>query len=202
MIKSQLLLLGLLLVFFAGRPVENGYQVGDTVKDFSLKSVSGEMVSLANYADAKGVILIFDCNTCPYSQAYRERIKALHAKYESKGYPVVAVQPNDPGRSPGDSYDNMVKYANEHNYKHAYLFDDTQEVTKRFGATNTPHVFVLNKEDSRLVVKYIGAIDNNTRSASEADKKYVEDAVDALINGDEPTVTKTKAIGCSIKWKS
>ncbi|MTI21221.1 thioredoxin family protein [Fulvivirga sp. RKSG066] len=201
MLKSKLLLIACVFVFFAGAP-KGGYQVGDSVDDFELKSVEGEMVSLADYEDAKGFILIFDCNTCPYSKAYLERIKELHAKYESKGYPVVAIQPNDPGRSPGDSFDEMVSYAKKNNYKHAYLYDDTQEVAKKFGATNTPHVYVLNKDDGNLVVNYIGAIDNNTRSAADADKKYVEDAVDALLKGKKPEVTKTKAIGCTIKWKA
>ena len=202
MIKSKLLLGLCLLLFFAGAPTEPGYQVGDTVEDFELKAVSGDMVSLASYEDAKGVILIFDCNTCPYSKAYRDRIKELHAKYEDKGYPVVAIQPNDPGRSPGDSFDNMIAYADENGYEHAYLYDETQEVARRFGATNTPHVYVLKKDGGKFVINYIGAIDNNTKSAADADKKYVEDAVDALLKGKKPETTKTKAIGCTIKWKA
>jgi len=202
MTKFRLLLVACFALFFAGNTVDKGYSVGDAVKDFKLKSVSGEMVSLSSYEDAKGFIVIFDCNTCPYSKAYRERIKELHAKYSEEGYPVVAIQPNDPGRSPGDSYDNMVSYAKQHSYKHAYLYDETQEVTRAFGATNTPHVYVLKKDDGKMIVNYIGAIDNNTKDADSADKKYVEDAVDALLEGDKPEVTKTKAIGCTIKWRS
>lgn len=201
MIKSLLLSAMAILLFFAGAVVENGYQVGDTIEDFELKNVNGDMVSLNDYEDAKGYIVIFDCNTCPYSQAYRERIKELHANYADKGFPVVAIQPNSPERSPGDSFENMQSYAKKHNYEHAYLFDETQEVTKAFGATNTPHVYVINKENNKMVVKYIGAIDNNTRDAKAADKKYVEDAVNALLEGSAPEVTSTKAIGCTIKWK-
>lgn len=201
--KSKLLLIASFLLFFAGsNPTEPGYSVGDTVADFELKSVEGEMVSLSGYEDAKGFILIFDCNTCPYSKAYRDRIKDLHAQYADQGFPVVAVQPNDPGKSPGDSFENMQSYAKEHGYEHAYLYDETQEVAKRFGATNTPHVYVLEKESEGMVVRYIGAIDNNTKDADAADKKYVEDAVNALLEGDKPEVTKTKAIGCTIKWRA
>lgn len=178
---------------------EDGYKVGDKVKDFNLKSVSGDMVSLSGYENAKGYIVIFDCNTCPFSQAYRERIKALHSKYADKGFPVIAIQPNDPKKSPGDSFDKMVSYAKENNYEHPYVYDADQSVAKQFGATNTPHVYVL---DDNMVVQYIGAIDNNSRDASAADKKYVEDAVDAVMNGKKPSVTKTKAIGCTIKWAS
>lgn len=201
--KAKLLLIAGFFTFFAGTaPTVPGYDVGDDVSDFELKSVEGEMVSLSDYEDAKGFILIFDCNTCPYSKAYRDRIKELHAKYADEGYPVVAIQPNDPEKSPGDSFDKMKEYADEHGYEHAYLYDETQEVAKRFGATNTPHVYVLEKEDASLVVRYIGAIDNNTKDASAADKKYVEDAVNALLEGENPEVTKTKAIGCTIKWRA
>ncbi len=191
-----------LLVFFAGRPAGSGYEVGDEVKDFKLKSVDGKMVSMSDYKNAKGFIVVFDCNTCPYSKAYLKRIKALNAKYEDKGYPVIAINSNDPKKSPGDTYDEMVKYAKKNDYQHPYLYDADQSVAARFGATNTPHVYVLKKDDGALMVNYIGAIDNNSRDADAADKKYVEDAVDALLSGSKPGVTKTKAIGCSIKWKS
>ncbi|MEM6523484.1 MAG: thioredoxin family protein [Bacteroidota bacterium] len=201
--KSSMLILLIGLVFsFAGSPVNSGYEVGDTVEDFKLKGVDGKMMSLADLKEAKGFILVFDCNTCPYSKAYLKRIKALNEKYEDQGYPVVAINSNDPKRSPGDTFEEMVNYANNNGYEHAYLYDADQKVAKRFGATNTPHVYVLNKDGGDLVVNYIGAIDNNSRDASAVDKRYVEDAVNALINGDKPSVTKTKAIGCTIKWKA
>ncbi len=190
-----------LLVFFAGRPTGSGYEVGDKVKDFSLKSVDGKMVSLADYKTAKGFIVIFDCNTCPFSKAYLNRIKALNDKYADNGFPVIAINSNDSKRSPGDSYKEMVKYAKKNDYQHPYLYDEDQSVATRFGATNTPHVYVLKKTGNEMVVDYIGAIDNNTKDADAADKKYVENAVDALLKGQKPGVTKTKAIGCTIKWK-
>ena len=190
-----------LLVFFAGRPASSGYKVGDKVQDFKLKSVQGEMVSLADYEKAQGFIVIFDCNTCPFSKAYLNRIKALNDKYAESGFPVIAINSNDAKRSPGDSYKEMVKYAKKNDYQHPYLYDEDQSVATRFGATNTPHVYVLKKSGNDMVVDYIGAIDNNTKDAEAADKKYVEDAVDALLKGQKPEVTKTKAIGCTIKWK-
>lgn len=199
---STLIALFSLVVFYAGRPVAGGYEVGDKVEDFKLKNVDGKMVSMADYKEAKGFIVIFDCNTCPYSKAYLNRIKALDENYAVKGYPVLAINSNDPKKSPGDTFDEMVAYAKKNDYKHAYLYDADQTVAKRFGATNTPHVYVLTKDDSGLVVNYIGAIDNNTRDAGAADKKYVESAVDALLQGDKPETTKTKAIGCTIKWKA
>ncbi|MEJ2004640.1 MAG: thioredoxin family protein [Cyclobacteriaceae bacterium] len=200
MIRKILLFFFAAAFLIAARPT--GYEVGDVVEPFTLKSVSGEMISLNDYADEKGVILIFDCNTCPYSQAYRNRIKELNSMYANDGFPVVAINPNDPGKSPGDSYEAMVAYAKKHNYKHPYLQDTEQDVTRAFGATNTPHVFVLDNDRGKFWVAYIGAIDNNTRDASEADRHYVQDAVNALLNGNKPGEVKTKAIGCSIKWKS
>ena len=105
--------------------------------------------------------------------------------------------------SPGDSFDEMKNRAKQKKYDFPYLFDETQEVARAFGATNTPHVFVLNKENEKTFrVVYIGAIDDNSRNASAVTKRYVEDAVDALLNEETVPTTKTKAIGCTIKWKN
>lgn len=196
--KSLVLAAFVAVLFVAAKPA--GYGVGDTVADFKLKSVDGKMVSLADFKSAKGVIVIFDCNTCPYSKAYNDRIVALSKKY-SASFPVVAINSNSPEVSPGDSFDEMVKYAKAKGYDFPYLFDETQEVARNYGATNTPHVYVLKKEGSAFKVAYIGAIDNNTKDASAADKKYVEEAVEALASGKAVPTEKTKAIGCTIKWK-
>ena len=177
-----------------------GYSIGDTVTDFSLKNIDGKKVSLTSFKDNKGVIVIFDCNTCPVSKAYNDRILALGKKYE-KTFPVVLINSNDPEQSSGDSFEEMVVYAKDHGYTFPYLVDDTQNVAKIFGATNTPHVFVLTKSGSEFKVAYIGAIDNNTRNASAVSKKYVEQAVDALLAGKTVPVTKTKAVGCGIRFK-
>jgi peroxiredoxin len=174
---------------------EEGYEVGDTATDFKLKNVNGKMVSLADYKDAKGFIVIFDCNTCPYSKAYNDRIIALNAKYAPKGFPVIAINSNE---GSGDSFEEMVRIAKKKNYPYPYLIDETQEVARAYGATNTPHVFVLTKE---LKVSYIGAIDDNSRDAKAATRHYVQEAVDALLEGKPVTTTKTKAIGCGIKWR-
>lgn len=184
-----------LLTLISAHSVKKGYDVGDQASDFKLKNVDGSMVSLASYKDAKGFIIIFDCNTCPYSKAYNERIIRLNEIYLPKGFPVIAINANDGN---GDSFDDMVRMANKKNYKYPFLFDETQQVAKAYGATNTPHVFVLTKE---LKVVYIGAIDDNARDAKAATKHYVEDAVNALMTNKPVPVTKTKAIGCGIRWK-
>lgn len=191
-----------LWVLFAGSPAPKGYEVGDRAMDFKLKNVDGRMVSMADYKDAKGFIVVFDCNTCPYSKAYNSRIIALNKKYASKGVPLIAINANDPGMSPGDSFEAMVSQARKKDYDFPYLVDETQTVARTYGATNTPHVYVLEKEGQELKVAYIGAIDDNSRNEAAVTKRYVEDAVDAILNGGNVPVEKTKAIGCTIKYRS
>lgn len=198
--KVNLLLLLFSVLLISGKPVK--YDVGDSVADFKLKNFDGKMVSLSDYKNGKGVIVIFDCNTCPYSKAYNDRIIALNRKYASKGFPVVTINANDPQLSPGDSFEAMAEQAKRKNYDFPYLIDETQTVAQAFGATNTPHVFVLQKAGSDFKVAYIGTIDNNSRDASSANKKYVEDAVEELLAGKSVSNTRTKAIGCGIKWKN
>lgn len=177
-----------------------GYKIGDKATDFKLKNVDGNMVSMADYEDAKGFIVVFTCNHCPVSKKYEQRIIDLDNMYRPKGYPVLAINPNDKDVQPEDSYEEMVKLAAKKEYPFPYLYDETQEVAKAYGATRTPHVFILTKEKKNLVVEYIGAIDNNSKSAESADEKYVENAVDALLQGDDVALTYTKAVGCTIKW--
>jgi peroxiredoxin len=196
--KSLLLITFTLLVCVKGYT----YKIGDLVSDFKLKNVDGKMVSLSDYSSAKGVIIIFDCNTCPYSKAYNQRIIDLNKKYASQGYPVITINPNDPDLSPGDSFNEMVSNARKKNYSFPYLVDESQDVARKFGASNTPHVFVLKREAKEFRVAYIGTIDNNSRDASSATKKYVEEAVNALLAEKPITTNSTKAIGCGIKWKS
>ncbi len=193
--KKVLMLVICVVMFVAANPVKNGYGVGDVATDFKLKNVDGNMVSLADFKDAKGYVVIFDCNTCPYSKAYNQRIIDLNQKYAAMGFPVITINANE---GSGDSYSEMVRIANKKKYKFPYLYDESQEVAKAYGATNTPHVFVLSKD---LKVSYMGAIDDSPRNAAGVTKRYVEDAVDALLKGTIIPVTKTKAIGCGIKWK-
>jgi peroxiredoxin len=159
------------------------------------------MVSFSQYKDAKGFIVVFSCNTCPVVKKYEDRIIGLNNQFSDKGYPVVAINSNDKTVSPGDSFEDMKKYAKSTGLKFEYLYDESQEVAKRWGATNTPHVYVLTKDGDKLKVAYVGAIDNNADEPGSADKKYAADAVNALLNNEKVPVASTKAIGCGIKWK-
>jgi peroxiredoxin len=175
----------------------SGYKVGDTIEDFSLKNIDGKMVSLSDYESAKGFIIVFTCNTCPFSIATEDRIIALDKKYKDNGYPVIAINPNDPAVRKGDAPEDMVVRAKEKGFTFPYLFDDGQKIYPKFGAAKTPHVYIVSKPNMK--VEYVGAIDDSTRNPDGVTKKYVEDAVDALLAGKKPTVTETRAIGCSIK---
>lgn len=175
------------------------YTIGDKAEDFSLKNIDGKMVSLADYKEAKGFILIFTCNTCPYSVANEDRIIELDKKYKPKGFPVIAINPNNPEVSSGDSFELMKVRAEEKGFTFPYLLDEGQKVYPAYGATKTPHVFVLEKENKDLIVKYIGAIDDSSRDAASVRKKYVENAVDALLANESIELANTKAIGCGIK---
>ena len=180
-----------------------GYEVGDFAKDFKLPNIDGKTVSLADYSSAKGFIVVFTCNTCPYANAYESRIIDLDKKYASKGFPVIAINPNDISQQPGDSMEKMKSRAEDKGYTFPYLRDDSQEVAKAFGATKTPHVYILNKEATdKYKVEFIGAIDDSPRDASDVSERYVEAAIDALLGGKKPQITEKRAIGCTIKWKS
>lgn len=178
---------------------KTGYDIGDIATDFSLTNIDDQQVSLADYNDAKGFILTFTCNHCPYSVAYEDRLVELDKKYKALGYPVIAINPNNPENYPDDSFENMKVRAKEKGFTFPYLFDDGQKIFPQYGATKTPHMFVLQKTEGGNRVEYIGAIDNNTNDATAVTEKYIENAVDALLQGKKPEVTKTKAIGCSIK---
>lgn len=193
------LLFGLMLIPFS---MGQGYDIGDEAMNFRLKNVDGSHVSLSDYQDEKGVIVIFTCNHCPYAQAWEERIIQIDRQFDPKGYPVVAIQPNDPELVPQDNFKNMKKRAREKNYSFPYLLDETQDVYRTFGATRTPHVFVLDNQSGDFIVRYIGTIDDNYKDADKVEKRYLASAVNALLNGNKPDPAKTKAVGCSIKDKN
>lgn len=204
--RTFILILGAFIVvatlFVNASETIPGYGIGDYVKDFTLPNVDGNTVSLADYSDAKGFIVVFTCNTCPYANAYERRIMDLDKHYASRGFPVVAINPNDISQQPDDSMDKMRKRATDKGYTFPYLRDDNQEVAKAFGATKTPHAYVLNKEaKAKYKVEYIGAIDDSPRDAADVSERYVESVVKSLLEGAKPKVREKRAIGCTIKWK-
>jgi peroxiredoxin len=174
---------------------------GDVASNFTLKNVDGKTVSLSDYSDQKGVIVVFTCNPCPYAIAYEKRIIQLHNDFAAKGYPVVAINPNDDEVSTEDTFEKMKAKSKEKDYPFPYLKDETQEVYKAYGATRTPHIYLLENKGGKFKVAYIGAIDDNAMDASAVTQTYVEDAIVSLMAGNKPETETTKAIGCTIKKK-
>jgi len=173
-----------------------GYKIGEVATDFDLKNVDGTLFSLADIKDAKGYVVVFTCNECPFAKMYEDRLIELHNKYAPQGYAVVAINPNVSENNEKESFESMQKRAAEKKFPFVYLADEKKEVFPKYGAVRTPHVFLL---DSDKKVQYIGTIDDNARSAADVKVKYLENAIQALQKGETPEVTFTKAIGCPVK---
>lgn len=195
--KKQILVTAALV--FTAMLVSAQVSPGDKAVDFTLKNVDGKMVSLSDYSDEKGVILVFTCNPCPFAKAYEQRIIGLHEFFAPKGFPVVAINPNDEKASPDDSFQKMKERAEKRDYPFPYLKDESQEVYQAYGATRTPHVFLLDNDNGTFNVAYIGAIDDNAMDEKAVTKRYIYSAIQALMEGNQPDPATTKAIGCTIK---
>ncbi|KFC24167.1 thioredoxin family protein [Chryseobacterium sp. FH1] len=195
-----MMILGL-LSFSSIKTINSGYQVGDEATDFKLKNIDGKMVSLSDYKSAKGFIVIFTCNHCPYAKKYEDRIIALDKMFKSKGYPVIAINPNDATVQPQDGFAEMQTRAKEKGFTFPYLVDEGQKIYPIYGATKTPHVYILEKENGKNIVKYIGAIDNNYENPNDVSEFYAQDAVNQLLKNEAVKTEKTVAIGCTIKVK-
>jgi peroxiredoxin len=194
------LLLFVSVFFISGFTIDTPtpYKIGDKATDFKLKSVDGKMYSMSDFNAAKGFIVVFTCNHCPFAKKYEDRINDLAKKYKPQGYILLAINPNDPAVEPEDSFELMKVRAKEKGFAFPYLVDEGQKIYPQYGATKTPHVFLLDKNQ---IVKYIGAIDDNVDSAGDVKEKYLENAIAALESGKTPSPETTKAIGCSIKAK-
>ena len=128
---------------FTNSTTYQGYDIGDLATDFKLENIDGKFVSLSDFKDAKGFIVVFTCNTCPYAVLYEDRIEALNKKYAIQGYPVIAIMPNNVETKPGDSMESMRKRALSKGFTFPYLMDVGQKIYPLYGATKTPHVYVL-----------------------------------------------------------
>lgn len=178
--------------------------IGEIAPSFNLKNIDGSMVSLNDYVadeNVHGVIVIFTCNHCPYSKLYEDRIVALDKQFKAQGYPVVAINPNDPEAYPEDDFAGMKKRAKEKGFTFPYLVDETQEIAEAYGATRTPHTYLLQKDEDQFEVVYVGAIDDNPKDDTGVEVHYVNDAIQNAVEGQRVETNYTKAIGCSIKWK-
>lgn len=189
-------LIAAMLVTSAATFVGSGYGIGDTVADFTLTGVDDAEITFSDYLGEGGAVVIFTCNTCPWAVGYQERIIELHNDLSAKGWPVLAINPNDPSMKPGDSFAAMKDRADEAGFTFPYVMDEEQTVFPAFGATKTPHVFVVDKD---MKVRYMGGIDDSPQDANGVEVNYIKSAIEAIEAGQEPSPSSTKAIGCGIK---
>ncbi|MGQ9573750.1 MAG: thioredoxin family protein [Thermoguttaceae bacterium] len=204
-VAGLLAAIGVLWAATAGQAAK--LKIGDPAPDWKeLVGVDDQKHSLADYKDAKLIVLVFTCNHCPVAQAYEDRLIAVQEDYQAKGVQVVAINPNSPRVQPQDSFDKMKERAagkglggwrqDKRPFNFPYLLDAAQTVVRDYGGTCTPHVFVLDK-DRRVV--YMGAVDDNN-NPKRVEKHFLRDALDALLAGQQPPVAVTQERGCSIKW--
>lgn len=158
-----------------------------------LRGVDGRDHSLATLKDARAVLLVFLSNRCPMTRAYEQRLIALNRKFSARGIKTIAVSI---GRSPTDRFEKMKSRARERKYNFPYVIDPSQQIGRRYGATCTPQVFLLDR--SRKVV-YMGAIDDNV-DAAKVEHHYLLDALTAVLAGKKPEVGETLQRGCEIKY--
>jgi len=173
-------------------------RIGDPMPTFSLPGVDDRTYSPEDFRDAEILVVIFSCNHCPYVKAYEDRMIRIAKDYADRGVQFVLINANDPEQYPDDSFDNMKLRAREKGYPFPYLFDASQNVPRAFGAGRTPEVFVFDR-DRRL--RYRGAIDDAWDDPGAVKQAYLRQALDALLRGQEPPVTETPAVGCTIKWR-
>lgn len=174
-----------------------GYGIGDAVQDFTLKDTQGNTVGLKNYKEAKGFVIIFMSNHCPFVKKYENRLLALHREFASKGLVFIAINSNDADKQPEDSYEKMQ----EKQYPFPYLHDDTQAVAHQFGAKKTPQVFLLQKKSQKIEVVYTGGIDDRYDDENAVTERYLADAIAQLLQQQPIRLNTSSVVGCGIKWK-
>lgn len=171
------------------------------IDNFSLKNVDGKMVSLSDYPEAKGFIIIFTCNHCPFAKLYPDRLNKLNDTYKKQEIPLIAISSMDTISYEEDSYIQMIQKAKKENFQFPYLYDADQSIAKLFGAQKTPHAFVIWRNDNHFEIKYSGAIDDNGMHPKQVKNEYIRLAVDELLQGKSVAINETVTIGCQIYFR-
>jgi len=172
--------------------------LGDPVIPFNLKGVDGRMHTPDEHLDSDVLVVAWWCNHCPSVQAWEQRTIDLAKAYASKGVRFVVINSNDPVEYPTDDFTHMADRAKSKGYPFPYLYDESQELAKRYGATRTPEFFVFDKA---RVLRYHGKLDDNRDNPRAVQRQYLRDALDTLLAGKSPEPAETPAQGCSVKWR-
>ena len=173
-------------------------KLNDPYVNFKLPSTSEESYSLDRPSLGEIKVVIFSCNHCPYAQAWEDRIINIQEKFSKDNVSIIMISSNDASKYPEDNFEKMQERHRDKKFNFPYLYDESQEVAKMYGAERTPEVFVF---DSKGLLRYTGAIDDYYENESEVKSKYLEDALKSLIKGNMVIVEATDAVGCTIKWK-
>lgn len=176
-----------------------GTVIGGYAPDFELPGTDGSVHHLARYLESfRAVGVVFMCNHCPYVKLYLDRLKQIQTDFQDQGFTLIGINPNDAERVPDDDFDHMKSFVAEHQLNFPYIRDVAQDVAQCFGATKTPHVFLLNQEG---VLCYSGRIDDNPEQADAVQAQYFRDAIAQVLSGAPAKPSAIEPIGCSIKWR-
>ncbi len=188
------------LVVFSSYTV---YEKEKTISDFKLKSATNNRwVSLSDYKNAKGFVVVFSCNKCPMAKFYSQRLNQMDAKYKKLGVPVLAINSMDTLAYAEESFKLMQKKAKKDQFQFPYLQDKKQNIAKEFKATHTPQAFVIWKNKAgKMVVKYQGAIDDNAGEPEKIKHHFLTDALDDLLQEKEVATPKSESFGCRIYFR-
>jgi len=167
-------------------------------RDVRMQGVDGSEASIASVGGEKGTLVIFSCNACPWAKAWEERIAELGNAYRERGVGVIMINPNDPGRVPEDGFEEMKRRAAARGFRFPYVVDSTSDVARAFGATRTPEAFLF---DGAGMLVYHGTIDDNAQDPARVEKRYLKDALEAVLAGRSVPQAETKALGCTIKFR-
>ena len=173
------------------------------VSNFKLKSATtNAWVSLSDYKEARGFIIIFTCNKCPMARFYSKRLNQMEAKYKKLGVPLLAINSMDTLAYAEESFKLMQKKTKKEQLTFPYLQDKKQNIAKEFKATHTPQAFVIWKNKSgKYIIKYQGAIDDNAGEPEKAKNHFLTNAVDELLQNKEVSTKTSESFGCRIFFR-
>lgn len=175
-------------------------EIGSSISEFWLRNVNGKMVSLADFPKAKGFIVIFTCNHCPFAKLYSKRLNELNSKYSALNVPLIGINSMDTLVYEDESFDKMKAKAKKDAYNFPYLQDAKQVVGKNFAAEHTPTAYVIWKENNQWIIRYEGSIDDNGEQPQLA-KPFIANAVDELLRGVAVSNPVTESFGCRIFYR-
>ncbi|MBA2613844.1 MAG: thioredoxin family protein [Bacteroidetes bacterium] len=200
--KIKFIYFVLLIAFFGFKGIINFSEpkIGSTVNDFTLKNTDNTLVSLNSFKNAKGFIIVFTCNHCPFAKLYPKRLNDLNSKYKALDIPLLAINSMDTMIYEEETFELMQKKVAAEKLNFPYLYDASQVVGKNFGAAHTPHAYIIWKENNSWVIKYSGAIDNNGEHPEKA-TNYIGSALDELLKNKPVSNPVTESFGCRIFYR-